>query len=291
MSNNLSQTSTYPFTQSSSQYGYTDSFGLPSLNHQQTQQQQLNYWNHSQAQFSNVQFSDGGKFYTTYSSDCSMEMSSQNQIAGDAVNPQDMYQFSPLSGDLFQPEEIFQLDQPLKPPGGVNNSISPPTFLDLGSGTIRSGFLYAEENTTNSSCSRNNGSSPHQYELRVFGQNHLNNNNNHQIQAEYFCDPSNDHQQQFIQFDDMRFAKEENYPAIPSGYDVSNGMNSTDFRGKKRYVEDLEKIDNFTHPPVATAEKNLEGNRSTYQYQYPYATFQTTDYDATNTNNNHMALS
>lgn len=45
------------------------------------------------------------------------------------------YPFSPLSGDLFQPEEIFQLDQPIKPPMQCVNS-SPPTLLDLNNGTI-----------------------------------------------------------------------------------------------------------------------------------------------------------
>lgn len=50
---------------------------------------------------------------------------------------QDLYQFSPLSGDLFQPEEIFQLDQPLNQ-GKVHRLQSPPqTLLDLGSGTIQ----------------------------------------------------------------------------------------------------------------------------------------------------------
>lgn len=62
-----------------------------------------------------------------------------------------IYPFSPLSGDLFQPEEIFQLDQPIKPPMQCINS-SPPTLLDLNNGTIghklscttRSGQFSAE---------------------------------------------------------------------------------------------------------------------------------------------------
>lgn len=48
----------------------------------------------------------------------------------------DMYQFSPLSGDLFQPDEIFQLDHPIKTTEPVATNSSPPTLLDLGSGTI-----------------------------------------------------------------------------------------------------------------------------------------------------------
>lgn len=81
------------------------------------------------------------------------------------------------SADLFQPEEIFQLDQPLRPgPDGFNNPVipanseiarSPPTLLDLGSGTIhrefKNEFWIHEQSMTNlginddsntSSCSR-----------------------------------------------------------------------------------------------------------------------------------------
>ncbi|XP_069698605.1 transcription factor glial cells missing isoform X1 [Periplaneta americana] len=57
------------------------------------------------------------------------------------------YDFLPLGGELFQPEEIFQLDQPLKSQDyapmlhqdqNQNSEIarSPPMLLDLGSGTI-----------------------------------------------------------------------------------------------------------------------------------------------------------
>lgn len=48
--------------------------------------------------------------------------------------------FPPFTGDLFQPEEIFQLDQPLRPdfPSNAQDvARSPPTLLDLGSGTIK----------------------------------------------------------------------------------------------------------------------------------------------------------
>lgn len=52
------------------------------------------------------------------------------------------------NSDLFQPEEIFQLDQPLRPDFTLNSSNnnnnqdsavtrSPPSLLDLGSGTIK----------------------------------------------------------------------------------------------------------------------------------------------------------
>ncbi|XP_008214127.1 transcription factor glial cells missing 2-like [Nasonia vitripennis] len=46
-----------------------------------------------------------------------------------------------FGGDLFQPEEIFQLDQPIRPDFGLNGNHevarSPPSLLDLGSGTIK----------------------------------------------------------------------------------------------------------------------------------------------------------
>ncbi|KAF7269406.1 hypothetical protein GWI33_017556 [Rhynchophorus ferrugineus] len=57
-----------------------------------------------------------------------------------------------ISTDLFQPEEIFQLDQPIKPDfmhiqGPTDSRLgtnelarSPPTLLDLGSGTIHKEF-------------------------------------------------------------------------------------------------------------------------------------------------------
>lgn len=58
------------------------------------------------------------------------------------------YDFS-LTNELFQPEEIFQLDQPLRANEftahvGTNASKSPTTLLDLGSGTIHRSTLKKE---------------------------------------------------------------------------------------------------------------------------------------------------
>ncbi|XP_066140710.1 transcription factor glial cells missing-like isoform X2 [Euwallacea fornicatus] len=86
------------------------------------------------------------------------------------------YDFSGISAELFQPEEIFQLDQPIKPdyvyvsgatdvrPGSNDLARSPPTLLDLGSGTIHRemkteeywpqsgvGFLNDDSNTSSNS--------------------------------------------------------------------------------------------------------------------------------------------
>lgn len=54
------------------------------------------------------------------------------------------YDFANFPAELFQPEEIFQLDQPIKPDLGDQShsdvAHSPPTLLDLGSGTIHREF-------------------------------------------------------------------------------------------------------------------------------------------------------
>lgn len=59
-----------------------------------------------------------------------------NQVPQEASYPD----FPPFTGELLQPEEIFQLDQPLRPEFTMNTqelARSPPTLLDLGSGTIK----------------------------------------------------------------------------------------------------------------------------------------------------------
>ncbi|KAJ6621273.1 Transcription factor glial cells missing [Pseudolycoriella hygida] len=48
----------------------------------------------------------------------------------------DIYKLSPMSGEVYQPDEIFQLDQPIRYPNNAFNSSSSQTLLDLGSGTI-----------------------------------------------------------------------------------------------------------------------------------------------------------
>ncbi|XP_057668489.1 transcription factor glial cells missing-like [Diorhabda carinulata] len=59
------------------------------------------------------------------------------------------YDFTNISTDLFQPEDIFQMDQPIKPDYVTQMSQSdaarsPPTLLDLGSGTIHKEFKSEE---------------------------------------------------------------------------------------------------------------------------------------------------
>ncbi|XP_066593953.1 uncharacterized protein [Prorops nasuta] len=59
-----------------------------------------------------------------------------NQVPQEASYPD----FPPFSNELFQPEEIFQLDQPIRPDFPINSqdsARSPSSLLDLGSGTIK----------------------------------------------------------------------------------------------------------------------------------------------------------
>ncbi|XP_060518398.1 transcription factor glial cells missing 2-like [Cylas formicarius] len=65
------------------------------------------------------------------------------------VNVNDHYDFTNIQSDIFQPEEIFQLDQPIKPDFSHQSATttatrSPPTLLDLGSGTIHREFKTEE---------------------------------------------------------------------------------------------------------------------------------------------------
>lgn len=101
------------------------------------------------------------------------------------------YDFANFPAELFQPEEIFQLDQPIKPDLGDQSQSdvahSPPTLLDLGSGTIHREFKNEDywnqsisnimnDDSNNSSNSRfNMNSSPDNTQLNnnVFSQNNL----------------------------------------------------------------------------------------------------------------------
>ncbi|GAB0094445.1 Transcription factor glial cells missing [Sergentomyia squamirostris] len=284
MSTNLPQATSQNFSQTSTHFGYADSFSGCIMS---PQQQSTNYWTpHPQQQFPGNQFSDSGKSY--YSTDCVEIINNQMGVEMSGQN-QEIYQFSPLSGDLFQPEEIFQLDQPLKPPGGVNSS-SPPTLLDLGSGTIQQQQQKAifpdEESTNNSSSSRNNESSPHHYEVPVFGQYHNNNNNN---QGGYFCEGSGQEPQHFMQLDsDVRFAKNENFYSM-SGYELSNG---DEFRMRRRHDEVIDRLDMFTQSQAVSVERSVDENTyyeiSSGQYSHP--SFHTTSYSVPNSNNNHVMM-
>lgn len=78
----------------------------------------------------------------------------------------DQYDF--ISGDLFQPEEIFQLDQPIKTDlvgqqADINRS--PSTLLDLGSGTIHREFKNEQFWGQNMPTTLNDDSNSSQFNL------------------------------------------------------------------------------------------------------------------------------
>ncbi|RZC42821.1 transcription factor glial cells missing [Asbolus verrucosus] len=92
----------------------------------------------------------------------------QAQSYPDVASLNQQYDFTNIPGDLFQPEEIFQLDQPIKPDYVPNSQSdmtrSPSTLLDLGSGTIHREFKSEEYwnqnvNTMINDDSNNSGSS------------------------------------------------------------------------------------------------------------------------------------
>lgn len=70
--------------------------------------------------------------------------------------------FPSFPGDIFQPEEIFQLDQPLRADFPVNSGSidrSPPSLLDLGSGTIKYEVKGSEQSYWNQLLSDDSSSS------------------------------------------------------------------------------------------------------------------------------------
>lgn len=96
------------------------------------------------------------------------------------VSSQDVYQYSPYSGDLLQPEDIFQMDQPIRSANvsSLNGmSASPPaTLLDLGSGTIEQKSIpYSHSELSDSYYSLNDDNSTnssHNADPNCFYQNH-----------------------------------------------------------------------------------------------------------------------
>lgn len=96
------------------------------------------------------------------------------------VSSQDVYQYSPYSGDMLQPEDIFQMDQPIRSANvsSLNGvSASPPaTLLDLGSGTIeQKSITYSHSELSDSYYSLNDDNSTHSShnaDPNCFYQNH-----------------------------------------------------------------------------------------------------------------------
>lgn len=144
-----------------------------------TQQQQAN-WNINESQIVTPFNYEGSE---THLNQIYLNNNNNNQIPS-----QEAYEFSPLTGDLFQPDEIFQLDQPIKAANLGNSNInntsivsttnirnistsksnnqtsSPTTLLDLGSGTINTPnndtYISLATDESNASSRHNQNFSP-----------------------------------------------------------------------------------------------------------------------------------
>lgn len=94
------------------------------------------------------------------------------------------YDLTNISTDLFQPEEIFQLDHPIKAEfSSQQNDLasSPPTLLDLGSGTIHREFKsedYWTNNISNLTSEDSNNSCSSRFDQNQSPNAHLAANNN-----------------------------------------------------------------------------------------------------------------
>lgn len=143
---------------------------------------------------------------------------------------QDIYQYSPYSGDLLQPEEIFQLDQPIRSANvsslttaaSTASSSPPATLLDLGSGTIeQKPLIYAHNDMADSYYNvhdENSTNSSHNNDTNCFYQSindsiHLNNNNNNptmvSMNAHHHLDATNTFASANYYCDTRRYPKQE----------------------------------------------------------------------------------
>lgn len=86
--------------------------------------------------------------------------------------------------DLFQPDEVFQLDQPIKSELSVNNNVemtrSPPSLLDLGSGTIKYEMSETDPNFSWSQLLSEDSSSSHVTVAQKFKLDNIQSSQNYQ---------------------------------------------------------------------------------------------------------------
>lgn len=176
----------------------------PSPQHQHQQPQSQPPQQHSPNQVTN--FGNSGTYHQTGEPVYSLHQqtnATSNVYAGPGSHTnygtinetQDIYQYSPYSGDLLQPEEIFQLDQPIRSANvsSLNGAAStassspPATLLDLGSGTIeQKPIIYVHNDLTDPYYNvhdENSTNSSHNNDTNCYYQSinesiHLNNNNN-----------------------------------------------------------------------------------------------------------------
>lgn len=185
--------------------------------------------------------------------------------------PPAQYDFTNFPNDLFQPEEIFQLDQPIRPDYNVaQNEIarSPPTLLDLGSGTIHREYKNEEywmqnqiinDDSNNSSCSRYLNQSPESRDIT------LNNNLNNEIDRLQFVDPKANevnqckYKEDYYQLEEYR---PENFTEVIDNrvfYPQEQQSFEYDFK-------------TYRYPDVRVQEKNelVDLDLQNYTYEAPY---------------------
>lgn len=188
------------------------------------------------------------------------------------------YDFTNFPNDLFQPEEIFQLDQPLRPDYNVQQTDlarSPPTLLDLGSGTIHREFKNEEywlqnqqisnlvnDDSNNSSCSRIYlNPSPESRDTS------LNNNITNDIdRLQFNLDPKvtdistnykftgkseNDYFNQCVQIEDYN-RSQTSFTDLVSDNRLFYGQEET----PQNFAENFNDFKNYRYPDVRVQEKN-----------------------------------
>ncbi|XP_017768488.1 PREDICTED: transcription factor glial cells missing-like [Nicrophorus vespilloides] len=168
------------------------------------------------------------------------------------------YDFTNITSDLFQPEEIFQLDQPIKA-DFMNTSQepagrSPPTLLDLGSGTIHREYK-SEEQYWNQSISITNDDSNNSSNSRF---NFNSSPDNSQISLNNNLLPSVNQNDMRLYLDtkvDETYSKDyQNYYHQPQGFEAitdaklffgEDSMQNCDFQKQNyaRYTQNAEYTD------------------------------------------------
>lgn len=193
------------------------------------------------------------------------------------ANVNTQFDFSNISTDLFQPEEIFQLDQPIKS-DFVNHSQnemarSPPTLLDLGSGTIHREFKTEEywhhslstiinDDSNNSNNSRYNfNSSPDNSQISL-------NSNLIQNQANYL-DANKSLDNNYFQQHKIENNYLTQYPDITEDSKVFFGEENYDYHqqtiNKQNYdnTNDLSEYIDYTNVITPSYENKINTNEST----------------------------
>lgn len=229
-----------------------------------TQQQQAN-WNINESQIVTPFNYEGSE---THLNQIYLN-NNNNQIPS-----QEAYEFSPLTGDLFQPDEIFQLDQPIKAANLGNSNInntsigsttnirnistsnsnnqtsSPTTLLDLGSGTINTPnndtyiSLATDESNASSRHNQNDSPTANNINNNTFNNTYLLNNFNNSsatitdpLVREYYDDNSDN----------------QNYYSVQAATAVRQDSSNSAVKITKEYL-------NYNELPRTNYQNHLDNN-------------------------------